>query len=331
MNLETNYMGLPLKNPLVPSASPMTGDLEGIRRLEDAGAAAIVLPSLFEEQLRHEAAELFHHLEEGTNSYQEATTYFPMPANDEFSIGPEEYLRHIDEAKRATDIPIIASLNGSTIGGWTDYARNMEKAGADAIELNVYHVAADIDVTGADVEKRYLEILSAVRSTVDIPVAVKLSPYFSSTAHMAKQLDEAGADALVLFNRFYQPDIDLELIEVVPNVVLSNSHEMRLPLRWIAILYGRIQTSLAATTGVHTATDAIKLTMAGADAIQIASALLRRGSHALTDILDGMQRWMEENEYESLGQMKGSLSQKSCPDPSAFERANYMKALQRYM
>lgn len=331
MNLETNYMGLSLRNPLVPSASPMTSDLEGIRRLEDAGASAVVLPSLFEEQLRHEAEELFHHLEAGTNSYQEAITYFPEPAADEFSIGPEEYLKHIDEAKRATNIPIIASLNGSTIGGWTDYARNMEQAGADALELNIYHVAADIDVPGADVEKRYLDILAAVRSTVNIPVAVKLGPYFSSMANMAKRLDEAGADALVLFNRFYQPDIDLELIEVVPNVVLSNSHELRLPLRWIAILYGRVQTSLAATTGVHTAVDAIKLTMAGADVIQIASALLRRGSHALTDILDGMHRWMEENEYESLAQMKGSLSQKSCPDPSAFERANYMRALQRYM
>ncbi|MCB9853135.1 MAG: dihydroorotate dehydrogenase-like protein [Phycisphaerales bacterium] len=331
MNFETNYMGMTLKNPLVPSASPMTSDLDGIRRLEDAGAAAIVLPSLFEEQIRHDAAELVHHLEQGTNSYGEAITYFPEPASDEFAIGPEAYLKHVDEAKRTTGVPIIASLNGSTMGGWTDYARNMEQAGADAIELNIYHVAADIDVPGEDVEKRYIEILSAVRSAVNIPVAVKLGPYFSSMANMAKKLDEAGADALVLFNRFYQPDIDLELIEVVPNVVLSNSHELRLPLRWIAILYGRIETSLAATTGVHSAQDAIKLTMAGADVIQMASTLLRRGSHALTDILDGMKQWMEENEYESLQQMKGSLSQKSCPDPTAFERANYMRALQRYM
>ncbi len=329
MNLETNYMGIPLANPLIPSASPMTGDLDSIRRLEDAGAAAIVLPSLFEEQLRHDAEELVHHLDHATDSYGEALTYFP--ANDEFAIGPEEYLKHVDEAKRATRIPVIASLNGSTTGGWTDYAREMEKAGADAIELNIYRIAADIDVSGPDVEQSYIDILSAVRSAVNIPVAVKLGPYFSSMANMAKRLDDAGADALVLFNRFYQPDIDLEVIEVVPNVVLSNSHEMRLPLRWIAILHGRIQASLAATTGVHTANDAIKMTMAGADAIQIASALLRRGSRAITEILDGMRQWMEENEYESLEQMKGSLSQKSCPDPSAFERANYMRALQRYI
>jgi len=329
MDLTTTYMGLKLKNPLVPSASPLTADLDSIRRLADAGAAAIVLHSLFEEQITHEAAELDHHLTAGTESFAESLSYFPQA--QEFRLGPVEYLEHIARAKQAVDIPVIASLNGTTVGGWTEHARLMQQAGADALELNVYYIATSPDLTAQQVEDRYVEVLQAVKAQVTIPVAIKLSPFFSATAAMARRLDRAGADALVLFNRFYQPDIDLDRLEVVPNLVLSTSHEMRLPLRWIAILYGRVGASLAATTGVASGRDVIKLVMAGADVTQVCSVLLRRGIGELSVMLGDMQAWMREHEYESLTQMKGSMSQKSVADPAAFERANYMKTLNSYV
>ncbi len=328
IDLSTTYMGLNLKNPLVPSASPLSAKLDSIRKLEDAGAAAIVLHSLFEEQIRHDANELDHFATQGTESFAESLSYFPEPG--EYRIGPEEYLAHIRAAKEATSIPIIASLNGSTAGGWTEYAARMQQAGADALELNVYYVATDMSLKSTDVEQRYLDILKAVKSAVSIPVAIKLSPYFSAPGGMARQLDEAGADALVLFNRFYQPDININDLEVGPHLVLSTSDELRLPLRWIAILHGRIAANLAATSGVWTATDLLKAMMAGADIAQACSVLLHDGEAAVGRILADVTKWMETHEYESIRQMKGSLSQKACPDPEAFERANYMKTLNSY-
>ena len=328
MNLTTTYMGLTLRTPLVPSASPLSEEIDHIKRMEEAGAAAIVMHSLFEEQLRLERYELHHHLTYGTESFAESLTYFPEPAL--FHIGPEEYLNHIEQAKASVGIPIIASLNGSTVGGWTDYARQIEQAGADALELNIYYVPTDMELTGEDVEQTYLDILKAVKSVVTIPVAVKLSPYFSNMAHMAKRLDSAGADALVLFNRFYQPDINLETLEVEPNVLLSTPQSMRLPLRWIAILYGRIQADLAATSGIHKASDALKMLMAGAHVTMLCSVLLRHGITQIRVIEEEIRAWMEEHEYSSVQQLQGSMSQKNCPDPSAFERAQYTRALQSY-
>jgi dihydroorotate dehydrogenase (fumarate) len=329
MDLSTTYMGLKLKNPLMPSASPLTADADSIRELEDAGAAAIVLHSLFEEQITHEAMELAHLTSQGTESFAESLTYFPEPSD--YRHGPDEYLDLIRKTKLAVSIPVIASLNGVTVGGWADYAQKMEQAGADAIELNVYYVATDPKLHAPEVENRYVQILRAVKSHVQVPVALKLGPYFSSMAAMAKRLDEAGADALVLFNRFYQPDINLESLEVVPDLVLSSAFEMRLPLRWIAILHGRIKASLAATTGISSGTDVLKMLMAGADVTQLCSVLLRKGIGVLSTILADMQAWMEQHEYESVRQMKGSMSQKACADPAAFERANYMKTLQSYV
>lgn len=328
MDLTTTYMGLELKNPLVPSASPLTADLGTIRQLEDAGAAAVVLHSLFEEQISHEAAEVAHYLTHGTESFAEALSYFPQA--EEFRLGPEEYLEHIAGTKKAVDIPVIASLNGVTTGGWIDYARQMEKAGADGLELNVYFIATKPNLSAFDVENLYIRLLHAVKSSVKIPVAMKLSPFFSATASMAKRLDDVGADALVLFNRFYQPDIDLDELEVVPNLVLSSEHEMRLPLRWIAILYHEVQASLAATTGISTGHDVLKMLMVGADVTQLCSVLLRKGVGELSVILKDMKAWMEQHEYESVEQMKGSMSQRSVAEPAAFERANYMKALNSY-
>jgi dihydroorotate dehydrogenase (fumarate) len=325
MDLTTTYMGLKLRNPLVPSAGPLTADVDTIRQLEEAGAAAVVLHSLFEEQIRHEAAELEHYMEHGTERYAEMLSFFPEA--DEFRLGPEQYLDHIAKAKQAVDIPVIASLNGVTVGGWIDYAQKMEAAGADGLELNVYYIATSPDLTAVEVEDRYVGILKAVKQNVKIPVAMKLSPYFSATAAMARRLDKAGADALVLFNRFYQPDIDLQKLEVTPNLVLSSEHEMRLPLRWVAILYGRLEASLAATTGIATGQDVIKVVMAGADVAQVCSVLLRKGVGELGVMLAGMKAWMEEHEYDSVEQMKGSMSQKSVEDPAAFERANYMRTL----
>ena len=328
MDLSTTYMGLKLKNPLVPSAGPLTADLDSIRELEDAGAAAVVLHSLFEEQLTHEAEELAHLTTQGTESFAESLTYFPE--SGDYRLGPDEYLEHIRKAKLAVEIPVIASLNGATVGGWSDYAQKMQQAGADAIELNVYYIATDPTLHAPDVENRYVQILKAVKSHVKIPVAMKLSPFFSAMAAMAKRLDDAGANGLVIFNRFYQPDIDLDALEVRPDLVLSTAHEMRLPLRWIAILHGHVKASLAATTGIATARDVLKMLMAGADVTQMCSVLLRKGTREVANILRDVQNWMEEKEYESVSQLKGSMSQKACPDPAAFERANYMKTLNSY-
>ena len=325
MDLTTTYLGLKLRTPLVPSASPLSENLDNLRRMEDAGAAAVVLHSLFEEQVRLERYELHHHLTHGTESYPEALTFFPDPPL--FHVGPETYLRHIARAKESIRIPVIASLNGSTLGGWIDYARQIEQAGADALELNIYWIPTDVEMGGAQVEQTCLEILKAVKSAVSFPVAVKLSPFFSNFANMAKRLDMAGADGLVLFNRFYQPDIELETLEVTPNILLSTPMAMRLPLSWIAILYDRIGANLAATGGIHHGTDALKMLMAGADVTMVCSVLLGRGIGHLPNLEREMREWMEEHEYDSVAQLQGSMSQKNCPDPSAFERAQYMRAI----
>ena len=328
MDLTTTYMGLKLKNPLVPSASPLSKNLDTIKNLEDAGASAIVLYSLFEEQISFEAEELDHFLSYGTNSFAEALTYFPEA--QDYRLGPEGYLEHIRKAKEATGIPIIASLNGVSTGGWIDYARKMEQAGADGLELNVYMLATDPARTSAEIEQVYIDVLKAVKSSIRIPVAMKLSPFFSATAAIAKRLDDAGADALVLFNRFYQPDIDLEALEVKPGVVLSSSEDLRLPLRWIAILFGHIKASMAGTSGVHSAVDALKLIMAGADVANLCAVLLKNGPAHLGKILDDMERWLEEHEYTNLRMARGSMSQKNVAEPAAYERANYIKALNSY-
>jgi dihydroorotate dehydrogenase (fumarate) len=327
MDLTTTYLGLKLRTPLVPSASPLSEEVDSIKRLEDAGAAAIVLYSLFEEQLRQDRAELHQHMEAGTFSFAEALTYFPEP--DQFHLGPDEYLKHISKAKAAVDMPVIASLNGSSVGGWTSYAKAIQQAGADALELNIYYIPTHLDVTSAQIEQTYLDILKAVKSEITIPVAVKLSPFFTNFANMAKRLDEAGANGLVLFNRFYQPDIELESLEVVPNILLSTPMAMRLPLRWVAILYDKLSCSLAATSGIHRGTDALKMLMAGADVTMLCSVLIRHGVKQIGVIERDLVAWMEEHEYESVEQLKGSLSQKNCPNPSEFERAQYMRAISR--
>lgn len=328
MNLTTTYLGKTLKNPLVASASPLSRRIDNIRRLEDAGAAAVVLFSLFEEEILHESRELDHYLTYGAESYAEALNYFP--AASDFYLGPEEYLEHIRKAKEAVSIPIIGSLNGVSPGGWINYARKIEAAGADALELNLYYIPTDPALSSDDVERLYLNTLKMVRKSVNIPVALKLSPFFSAMANMAKQFDEAGANALVLFNRFYQPDLDLENLEVVPNVILSTPQSMRLPLRWIAILYGRINADLAATSGIHTAQDVLKMLMVGANVTMMASALLHHGIGHLRQVLREMEIWMEAHEYESVQQMLGSMSQKAVAEPAAFERANYIKALHSF-
>lgn len=324
LDLTTRYLGLNLRTPLVASASPLSHEIDSIRRLEDAGASAVVLYSLFEEQIHRETLELDFYLSSGTESFPESLSYFPEPA--EFKNGPEEYLDHIRRAKAAVKIPVIASLNGSSVGGWIQYATQMEEAGADAIECNVYWIVTDPSVTSEQVEQRYLDIVNAVKSAVHIPVAVKLSPFFSNFPRMAKELDEA-ADGLVLFNRFYQPDIDLESLEIIPNVLLSTPQAMRLPLTWIGILRGRVKASLAATSGIHEAEDVIKLLLVGADVTMLCSTLLRNGIQHLTKVESDLRNWMEAREYESVRQMQGSMSQVRCQDPSAFERAQYMRAV----
>lgn len=328
MDLTTSYLGKKLKNPLVASASPLSRRVDNIRRLEDAGAAAVVLFSLFEEEILHETRELDHYLTFGSESYAEALSYLPAPS--EFYLGPDEYLEHIRQAKAAVSIPIIGSLNGVSPGGWINYGRKIEAAGADALELNLYYIPTDPALASDDVERLYLNTLKMVRQSVSIPVALKLSPFFSALANMAKQFDEAGANALVLFNRFYQPDIDLENLEVTPNVILSTPQAMRLPLRWIAILYGRIKADLAATSGIHTASDVLKMLMAGANVTMMASALLHHGIGHIRQVLREMEIWMEKHEYESVRQMQGSMSQKAVAEPAAFERANYIKALHSF-
>lgn len=324
-DLSTTYLGFKLPSPLVVSASPLSRDLDGVRRLEDAGASAVVLYSLFEEQLRQEELDLDYHLNAGTESSPESLTYFPQPS--EFHTGPEGYLKHIRKAKAAVKIPIIASLNGSTLGGWTKFAGEIEKAGADAIECNIYSIPTDAKLTAADVEKSYLDIVRAVKSAVTIPVAVKLSPFFSNLSNFARRLDDTGADALVLFNRFYQPDIDLEELEIRPNVLLSSQQALRLPLTWIGILHGRVRANLAATGGVHSAEDVVKLLMVGANVTMLCSSLMRHGVNHLRHVERELREWMEEHEYESVVQMQGSMSQVRCPDPGAFERAQYTRAV----
>ncbi len=327
MDLTTKYLGLDLKNPIIAGASPLSNNVDTVKLLEDKGAAAIVMYSLFEEQINHEAQELDTFLTQGTESFAEAMSYFPEP--DQFhSMGGEDYLNKISQLKKAVNIPIIASLNGVSAGGWMKYARQMQEAGADALELNIYYIPTDPFLTGAEVEKIYLDDLKTVRSHIDIPVAVKLSPYFSSFANMALKLDDAGANGLVLFNRFYQPDIDLDALEVTPDLQFSTSYELRVPLRWIAILHGKVKASLAATTGIHEAADVLKAIMAGADAVQLASVLLKKGAKQVEVILNDMKKWMQEKEYKSIEQMKGSMSYKSIAEPAAYTRANYMKTLQ---
>jgi dihydroorotate dehydrogenase (fumarate) len=325
MDLSTTYLGLSLPHPLMPGASPLVDDLNMVKRLEDAGAAAIVMHSLFEEQITGERARTLRHMEAHTNSFSEAPSYFPCC--DELSVGPEPYLEQIRRIKAAVHVPVIGSLNGTTATGWLDYARMIQQAGADALELNFYVVATNPQEDGQAVEQRALDILRKVKASVTIPVAVKLSPFFGSFAHFASRLDGLGADGLVLFNRFYQPDIDVETLEVVPRLQLSDSSELLLRLRWLAVLSGHVRASLAVTGGVHTAVDAVKAVMAGAHAVQLVSALLQHGPERLTTIHEEMARWMEAHEYHSLGQMQGSMNLMRCPDPQAFERANYMRVL----
>lgn len=329
MNLETTYLGLKLKNPLVPSASPLSNDIDAVKKLEEAGASAIVMYSLFEEQISLENRALDHFINTPSDSFAEALSYFPEP-EEYHNLHAEEYLDQIKELKKSVDIPIIASLNGVSEGGWMSYAINMQEAGADALELNIYYIAGDPSMSASDVEDMYINDLIAVKNSVDIPVSVKLGPYFSSFGNMAVKLEKAGADGLVLFNRFYQPDINLDTLEVEPSLELSSSFEKRLPLRWIAMLRPHLKCSLAATTGIHTAKDVIKMTLAGADVSMMASVLLFNGPKILSQIENEMTEWMEENEYGSLEEMKGAMSSASVADPIAFERANYIKILQGF-
>jgi dihydroorotate dehydrogenase (fumarate) len=328
VDLRTRYLGLELKHPIVASASPLTSSIESLKRLQDAGVAAVVLPSLFEEQIEHEEMATHNLMMSGTELSPEAHGFFPDMEN--YRTGTDQYLKLIGDAKKALSVPVIASLNGYTTGGWTSIARQFQDAGADAIELNVYFLAASVDDTSADVEQRYVDLVESVTRQVGIPVAVKVAPYFSAMANMAARLTRAGAKGLVLFNRFLQPDIDLEELDVTPHLVLSTSDELRLALRWIAILRGRVDASLAATGGAHTADDVLKLLLAGADCVMLASSLLTKGPAHVDTLVRGVQTWMSEREYVSVAQMKGSLSQQSCPDPDAFERSNYMKALKSY-
>jgi len=327
-DLTTTYLGLTLKNPVVASASPLSKKLEGIRRLEEAGAAAVVMYSLFEEQITHESLALDYFLNSGTESFAEALSYFPDLEN--YNVGPEEYLNLIRRAKEAVSIPIIGSLNGVSVGGWVDYACKIEEAGADALELNMYYIPTDPDITAQELEQNYVDLVSEVCSRVSIPVAVKLSPFFTALPNMAKRLAGAGAKGLVLFNRFIQPDLDIETLEVVPSLQLSTPAELRLPLRWVAILYGRVPCDLALTSGVHDAQAVLKAMMAGARVTMLASELLQNGLKRIEEILADMNAWMDTFEYESVRQMQGSMSQKAVAEPAAFERANYLKALQTF-
>ncbi|TNE70331.1 dihydroorotate dehydrogenase-like protein [bacterium] len=329
MDLSTTYMGLKLKNPLVPSASPLSTKLETAKKLEDNGASAIVMYSLFEEQITREAKALDHTLTTYSEAYAEALNYFPEP--EEFSnIHAEEYLEQIYKLKNSLDIPVIASLNGVSSGGWMNFAKLIQQAGADGLELNVYYLATDPAMDSKQVEENYLDDIRAVKHATTLPIAVKVGPYFSAFANMAVRMAAAGADALVLFNRFYQPDINLSDLTVEPSLQFSSEFEKRLPMRWLAILYGQVKASLAATTGVHTADDAIKMILCGADVTMMASTLLKHGPHRLQNILDGIEQWMTDYEYESIEQMKGSMSHQNVAEPAAYERANYLRILQGY-
>ena len=325
LDLSTTYLGLQLANPLVVSASPLSKKLDTVKRLEEAGAGAIVVYSLFEEQITHDTLELNHYLELGTHSYAESLSYFPDL--DHYNLGPERYLEHLNRIKTSITIPVIGSLNGVSSGGWVEYARRIEEAGADALELNIYYLPTSLDLSGAELEASYVELVRDVCAQVAIPVAVKLCPFFTALPHMARKINDAGAAGLVLFNRFYQPDLDIETLEVVPNIELSRSSDLRLPLRWVAILFGRIKADLALTGGVHTHADALKAVMAGASVTMLASSLIANGPAHLTSLLKEMRRWMEEHEYTSITQMRGSMSQLAVADPAAFERAHYLRAL----
>ncbi|MEO1249484.1 MAG: dihydroorotate dehydrogenase-like protein [Pseudomonadota bacterium] len=328
MKLNTSYMGLSLKHPIVASAGPISQTLDGIRQLEDANAAAIVMFSLFEEQIRRENAMADMLLNAGTDSFGESLSYFPEIANDD--VGPYEYLDLVRSAVETCDVPIIASLNGVSNEGWIDYAKLLQQTGASAIELNIYYIPASIEETGAEVEQRYVDVVSAVKKAVEIPVAVKLNPYFSAFGAMAKQLSEAGADGLVLFNRFYRPDFDLSTLDVAPQLELSQPSEIRLPLLWIAVLAGRIDASIAATTGVQTSEQVIKYLLAGSDVVMTTSSLLSNGPSYLAELVDGLTDWMEAKGYEGVDRMRGAMSQAHVADPTAFERANYIKTLKSY-
>jgi dihydroorotate dehydrogenase (fumarate) len=329
VDLTTTYLGMKLAHPIVPSASPITGKLDVLKRLRDAGAPAIVLPSLFEEQITHEEEEMQRLAEFKAESSGEATFGY-FPEMQDYNTGPGSYLKLIEDAKAALDIPIIASLNGSSVSGWLQYAKRIQEAGADALELNVYYVPADPNETGAAVEDRYLSLVRACRESIAIPMAVKIGPYFSSVVNMASKIVAAGANGLVLFNRFLMPDIDLERLEVAPALKLSDPSELRLPLRWIALMRGKVPASLALSSGVHSSMDAVKAVLTGADVAMTTSALLRHGPEYLTTILEGFRAWLEENEYLSVEQATGSLSEEAAPNPEAFSRANYMKALVSY-
>ncbi|MBI5020432.1 MAG: dihydroorotate dehydrogenase-like protein [Ignavibacteriales bacterium] len=328
MDLTTKYLGIKLKNPIVPSASPLSYSLDSMKQLEDAGASAIVMYSLFEEQIAHERSELLHYLSHGTDSYAEALSYFPEVQH--YNSGPDEYLNNIRNAKKSLDIPIIGSLNGVSVGGWIEYAKKIQDAGADALELNIYYIPTNPDVSSSELENKYLEVAKTVKKSVTIPVAVKLSAFFTTMANMARKFDDIGIDGLVLFNRFYQPDIDLESLEIEPNIILSTPQALRLPMRWIAILHGRIRANLAASSGIHTSDDVLKMLMAGADVTMMCSSLLKHGPEHIKKTLSEVEKWMSEHEYVSVQQLKGSMSQKSVADPAAFERANYMKSLHSY-
>jgi dihydroorotate dehydrogenase (fumarate) len=325
VDLSTSYLGLSLKNPLVASASPLSKKVERVKQLEDAGIGAVVMYSLFEEQIIHESLALDYYLNRGTYSNPEAISYFPEM--EHYNVGPETYLELVSKLKKAVSIPIIGSLNGISTGGWVEYAHKIQEAGADALELNIYDVPTNMDRTAAEVEKVYVELIREVHSKIHIPLAVKLSPFFTSLPNLSKRLVDAGANGLVLFNRFIQPDLDIETLDVITDLKLSTSDELRLPLRWVAILYGRTKADLALTSGVHTAVDAVKAVMAGASVAMMASELIAKGTSRVTEILADLQTWMETYEYESVQKMKGSMSQKAVAEPSAFERANYMKAL----
>jgi dihydroorotate dehydrogenase (fumarate) len=325
VDLTTTYLGLQLKNPLVASPSPLSEKVENVRRMEEAGIAAVVMYSLFEEQIIHESLELDHFLNRGTESFAEALTYFPNIGR--YSLAPDKYIETLQKTRQAVNIPVLGSLNGVSTGGWIEYAKKIQDAGADALELNLYYLPTDLNLTCNQVEDNYLKLVSDIRAAVKIPLAVKLAPFITALPNFGRRLVDAGANGLVLFNRFYQPDLDLENLEVVPHLVLSDSDELRLPLRWIAILYGKLKVDFALTSGVHTAEDALKAIMAGANVAMTTSALLKRGTAAILQILKGMEEWMVAHEYVSLTQMRGSMSQGAVAEPSAFERANYMKVL----
>jgi dihydroorotate dehydrogenase (fumarate) len=328
VDLTTTYLGLKLKNPLVASPSPLSEKVDNVKRMEQAGISAVVMYSLFEEQIIHESLELDYFLNRGTESFAEALTYFPDVGR--YSLTPDKYIATLEKTKLAVNIPVMGSLNGVSTGGWIEYAHKIQEAGADALELNLYYLPTDVNLTSKQIEDNYLTLVSDIRAEVKIPLAIKLAPFFTALPNFANRLVEAGANGLVLFNRFYQPDMDLENLEVTPNLVLSNSDDLRLPLRWIAILYGKVKADLALTSGVHTPEDAIKAIMAGANVAMSTSALLKRGTQAIQQILTGMEEWMIAHEYESVQQMHGSMSQGAVADPAAFERANYMKVLNSF-